>query len=356
MSNITYKTGDTPFYNALKTEVEAYFRQQQTDKLGDARLYLKGIAVVAVSVYLYVQLVFFTPSWWLAVPLALVLGFALALIGMNVMHDGCHGSYSKNRILNDIAGYTLNFLGSDAFFWKLKHNISHHTYTNIETADDDIESNALLRFAPSYPRNVMHRYQHLYAPLLYCFAMFSWVWITDFQRYFSKRVGTIIVRMKPKDHVVFWFSKAVHIILFIVLPIWSMSLSGWVIGYSAVLGATGLTIAFVFLLAHLVEKTEMESGPDAEGNKAIAYEWAEHQIRTTADFATNNRVLSWLLGGLNYQVVHHLFPRISHVHYPALQPIVARVCAAHGVEYRSYPTMVSAIGSHLRFMKAIGRL
>lgn len=354
MSKITYQTEETPFYKALQTEVEAYFATKNKEKIGNASLYIKGIIIFSLAVYLYIQLVFFTPMWWIALPLAAVFGVSLALIGMNVMHDGCHGSYSNNRFLNAIAGYTLNLLGSDAFFWKLKHNMSHHIYTNIETADDDIESNFLLRFTPSYPRNVLHKYQHFYAPILYSFAMLSWVWWTDFVRYFSTHIGAIAVNMKFKDHLIFWLSKVLHVLLFIGIPIYTLSVGGWLLGYFLVICTAGLTIAFVFLLAHLVEATSLETAP-INGYKNIEHEWAVHQIRTTADFAPNNKILTWLLGGLNYQVEHHLFPKISHVHYPKLQPIVQRVCEQFGVEYHSYPSMTAAIASHIRFMKKMGR-
>jgi linoleoyl-CoA desaturase len=115
----------------------------------------------------------------------------------------------------------------------------------------------------------------------------------------------------------------------------------------------GLILAIVFQLAHVVEKASFESV--SENHKVIASEWAIHEVRTTANFAPQNKVISWLIGGLNFQIEHHLFPQNSHIHYPALSKIVQQQCELFGLPYNYYPTMRQAIYSHVRLMNKLGR-
>ncbi|MFN0204285.1 MAG: fatty acid desaturase family protein [Bacteroidia bacterium] len=354
MYQVRFKNEGSPFYNALKKEVDAYFQSHNLSKVGNWQLYTKGIIVMSLAIYLYVHLFFFTPVWWVALPMAAFFGVVLSLIGMNIMHDGSHGSYTNKKWLNELAGHTFNVLGSTAHFWKLKHNVAHHTYTNIASVDDDIESSFLLRFCPSFPKSWLHPYQHYYAPFLYSLALINWVWATDFRQYFTQKVGNLPFSMKTKDHLIFWLSKLAHIAVFFVIPFLNVPFLMCLAICLTIFTVAGLTISFVFLLAHLVEITEIENAPT--GNMKIEREWAAHQVATTADFATKNKVLSWLLGGLNFQVVHHLFPNISHVHYPAIQPIIEKVCKDFNIEYRSFPSMRAAIFSHLRFMKQMGAM
>jgi linoleoyl-CoA desaturase len=143
-----------------------------------------------------------------------------------------------------------------------------------------------------------------------------------------------------------------HIVFYWAIPIYFVGFWPAIIGYAIMSATTGLLISIVFQLAHVVEITEFEDA--TEYDLTIEHEWAIHQIKTTANFATNNRIVSWFLGGLNFQVEHHLFPKISHIHYPKIQPIVKSVCERFGVEYLDYPTMRASIASHLRMMRYLG--
>ena len=161
--------------------------------------------------------------------------------------------------------------------------------------------------------------------------------------------------MKPmelKEHVVFWATKVIYVLCTIVIPILVVGWLPWLIGFLVMHFVLGLTLAVVFQLAHVVEHTEF----DAAGiePKKIENEWAIHQVKTTADFAASNRILSWFVGGLNFQIEHHLFPRISHIHYPAISRIVAETCNQYGLQYNYFPSMGAAVSSHYKFMKQLG--
>lgn len=290
----------------------------------------------------------------IALVLCALLGLTLSSIGFNVMHDACHGSYSSKKWLNNILGLSLNAIGGNAFFWKQKHNVLHHTYTNITGADDDIAQSKLLRQSPAQEWKPFHRYQHIYVTVAYALTLFMWVGVRDFEKYFTRKIhNTPLQPMSVNEHITFWVSKALYLVFYVLIPILCVGPLAWLIGYLTMGIVTGVVISYVFQLAHAVEGPEFDSvGID---DKLIETEWAVHQIKTTANFAPQNKFISWAVGGLNYQIEHHLFPRVSHIHYPALSKIVKDHCQQFQLPYHSFPTVSHAIGSHLRTMKHLGQ-
>ncbi len=343
-------------FTALNTEVEQYFVDNNLSRKGNTHLYIKSIFFVSCIIYAYTQLVFFTPESIIAcVLLCIFAGCTLAFIGFNVMHDACHGSYSENKNVNNILSYSMNLLGSCAFIWKVKHNLVHHSFTNIDGIDADIIQTKLLRFAPTQRKRKVHHYQHIYAIFLYAVSYAVWILFNDFEKYFKEKVHiTPIRKFDATQKTIFWISKLYYVIVYFAIPIYMVGFGSAVAGFAITAAACGVVLSVVFQLAHVVEQTEFEDATDT--TLFLEAEWAEHQLNTTADFATDNKVVSWFLGGLNFQVEHHLFPYISHVHYPAIQPIIQRVCAEYGVAYRSYPTLQSALVSHFAMMKILGRM
>ena len=269
------------------------------------------------------------------------------------MHDACHNSFSERKWVNNMMGLTMNALGSNAFIWKVKHNIIHHTYTNIDQIDDDIANGPLLRQCRTQKWMPIHRFQFLYMFVLYGVSTLSWALGTDFARYFRKRVhNTPIKRIDVKQHVIFWASKLLYVFFYALLPIYMLGWQPWLVGFLIIHITMGLTLSVVFQLAHIVEKTRFDV---ADGtHKVIGSEWAIHEIRTTADFAPGDKIISWLVGGLNFQIEHHLFPQVSHIHYAALSKIVRQQCELFGLPYNYYPTVGQALYSHIRLMRRLG--
>lgn len=353
MSGVFFSKSST-LYSDLERSVKSYFDKKQVSMKGNGSLYFKTALFLSFALYSYVQLVFFTPVWWVALPLCALFGLNAAFIGFNVMHDGCHGSYSNKAWINELMGLSLNLLGANSFFWKTKHNVAHHTYTNIDGWDSDIVQASLLRFTPTQKRRAVHRYQHIYAPILYGFLSIAWVLANDFEKYYKGAVlQTKIRRFGAKERFIFWVTKVFYLIAYLIVPIYFLGFLPWLIGYLVMNFVLGITLAFVFQLAHVVDVVAFEDA--REEDLHLEEEWAEHQLRTTANFATKSRFLSWFLGGLNFQIEHHLFPRISHVHYPDLHEIVKEVCARHGVTYHEYPSLNTALAAHFRTLRILGQ-
>lgn len=353
MPKVSFNNKQNSFAQSLKTKVDQYFSEKQIKKTGNLELYLKTAILIPAALLIYVLLLTVNIPGGVQVLLAGLLGAILASIGFNVMHDACHGSYSQRKWVNELLGLSLNALGGNAFIWKFKHNILHHTYTNVDGMDDDIAKSPLMRQCRSQKWVPAHRYQHIYVVLVYAISSFAWVFIMDFNKYLKQKVYTTpLQKMSLQDHVIFWLSKVLYLIFYVAIPVYLVGWGPWALGFTAMHLVMGLTLALVFQLAHVVEHTEFEA-THGEVTK-IENAWAEHQVRTTANFAPDNLFVNWFVGGLNYQVEHHLFPRISHVHYPALSKIVQETCQEHGLPYYTYPTMTASMISHFRMMKALG--
>lgn len=355
MAKVTYNNKKAVFFQALKADVDKYFQTTGLKKTGNWQLYTKTLVLVPAAIGLYTCLLTVNMNVWAGILLSTLLGFTLAGIGFNIMHDANHGSYSTKKWVNDLLGLTLNALGSNAFIWRQKHNIIHHTYTNVDGVDDDIAKSPVIRQCSTQVWKPAHRVQHIYLWLAYALSSILWIFVTDFVKYSSKMIYTTeLKKMDRSEHIIFWVSKILYVAFYMALPIAIVGWSAWAVGYLAMNVALGLTLSVVFQLAHVVEETEFEY-TSGEEDMVIENEWAIHQIKTTADFARGNSVISWFVGGLNYQVEHHLFPKISHVHYPAISKIVEQRCKEFNLEYHAMPTMWSAIVSHYRFMRSLGK-
>lgn len=342
------------FHSELKKRISDYFKQVGKSTTGNYSLFIKAIVLMLSFLFVYTHLVFFTPVAWLAIVECVVLGGLTAAIGFNIMHDGAHGSFSRYPWLNKLAALSVNFLGANNFMWNTKHNIIHHAYTNIDGVDDDIDAKPFLRLCETQKYYKMHRYQHLYFWLAYSFLYLYWIFVSDYTKYFQKRIGPMpLKKMSPSDHFTFWSSKFLHAVLFIALPIYMVGFMPWLIGFLVSALFAGFVLSIVFQLAHTVEHTHFPTPSETTGK--IEDEWALHQLKTTANFATRNRLISWWVGGLNFQIEHHLFPKISHVHYPAISKIIKKACQEFGIPYIEYPRMRLAIASHVSFLRQMGR-
>ena len=355
MSKIVFNNRNNDFFVSLKKSVDVYFTEKKISKTGDWRLFLKGIILVVAALSVYTALMFFPVSNLLAIVLSLVLGFVLACIGFSIQHDANHGSYSSSTKWNDFLGLSLNALGASSYFWKQKHNIIHHTYTNVDGIDDDIAKSPVIRQCETQQWVSAHKVQHLYLPFVYSLSAIFWIFIMDFTKYFTRRIyRTEAWQMSLKNHIIFWLTKVHYAIFFIALPVYVWGWGGWLTGFLVMNVSLGLTLSLVFQLAHVVEITEFEHLALDE-SKNIDSAWAEFQLKTTANFAMKNKFISWCVGGLNFQVEHHLFPKVSHVHYPAISKIVQQKCAEFGLPYNYYKTFSQALASHFRVMKALGK-
>jgi linoleoyl-CoA desaturase len=346
----------SPFFATTRLRVEAYFKENGISKHANAAMWIKTAFFLTSFVLLYILLISNMFGLWTMLLLAIGLGVFSAFIGFNVSHDAIHGSFSASKKINKLLSSTFYFLGASPYVWSISHNIVHHTYTNIHHHDEDIEiAPGLIRVDADEQPNKLQRYQHIYAFLLYGLASLSWVFTKDFKKFFQKKIGQHENPKHPKiEYFNLFFYKALYYFLFIVLPLWVLSITWWqfIIGFLLMHIAEGLVIGLVFQLAHVVEETSFPL-PDEQGNMEEA--WAVHQMRTTANFSSRSALAAFLCGGLNRQIEHHLFPKICHIHYPAISQIVQTTARECQVPYIENDTFFSALGSHYRLLKKMSR-
>jgi len=342
------------FHTELKGRISAYFEEVGKSTTGDFKIFMKAVILMVAFLFIYIHLVFFTPNAFWAILESVLLGCVVAAIGFNVMHDGAHGSFSKYKWVNVFAAFSLNILGGNSFMWNMKHNIIHHAFTNVDGVDDDIDIQPWMRMSETQKKYKLHKYQHFYFWFLYSLLYIFWIFVLDYQKYFKSRVGSMpLKKMAISDHLVFWGFKLFHAFLFIGLPIYMVGFTDWLVSFVIFTCVAGFVLSIVFQLAHTVEQTSFPLANVETGR--LEDEWAIHQIKTTANFATNNKIVSWLVGGLNFQIEHHLFPKISHVHYPAISKIIKQACSEYGIKYIEYARVRYAVASHVAFLRQMGR-
>jgi len=345
------------FYATLRVRVDQYFESRSISKHADAAMIGKTILFLGGASSLYLLILFggFSPIVMLA--LATALGIFSALIGFNVCHDALHGAYSKSEFVNNTLGSIFYIIGANPYNWKISHNLVHHMFTNIHDHDDDlIVAPGLVSVCPQDKPKAIQRYQHFYAFALYGFASLSWIFVKDYIKFFQGSIGSHDTSKQPPVELFkLFFFKAVYYVLVIVLPLVLIDNITWVqfiIGFLCMQVAKGLVLGLVFQLAHVVEDLEF---PEAHESGCMEDTWAVHQLRTTADFGRNSWITSFLCGGLNMQIEHHLFPKVCHTHYGAIAVIVKQTAEEFGIPYYENATFGKALQSHYRTLRRFGK-
>lgn len=356
---LRFNNSNRQFYSELKKRVDGYFKENNLSKNGNFNMYLKTVVMFLAYLIPYVFLVtgfFSSPLVWLL--LTVLMGFAMAGIGLCVMHDANHGSYSRFTRFNKLLGYfSIGLLGGYSINWRIQHNVIHHTYTNVHEHDEDIAPPGFMRFEPHSKIKWIHKLQFLYAWFFYGMMTLMWSTTKDFRqlsRYNERGLLKSNNTTYGKELAILIASKVAYYgyMLIPFFTVSSMSFWQWLLGFVILHYVAGLILALIFQPAHVVSETEFPL-PDDKGS--LENHWAEHQMRTTMNFATGDPVFSWLVGGLNYQVEHHLFPNICHVHYPKISKIVENTAKEFNVPYLSRKTFVGALWSHQVMLWKLGR-
>lgn len=354
---IRFATVDkTKFFRTLNKKVNGYFKDNKIKKTGNWKLYLKTF--IMFSLFLGPLILIYTlnlPIW--AQPLCMIIvGVGMAGVGMNVMHDANHGSFSSKNWVNKLFGSSIYILAGNDYNWKVQHNVLHHTYTNIQGHDEDIDAGRIIRFSKHTKWLQIHRFQKYYAFLLYGLLTVNWAITTDFKQTYNYLKRKLSYGKMPKPATQWTkliIGKIVYYALWIVLPLmlgfpWYQILIGFIImHYTA-----GIILSVVFQLAHVMPNTEMPT-PDEQGN--IKNTWAIHQLFTTSNFSPKSWLVGFFTGGLNRQVEHHLFSNISHIHYKKIAKIVKETALEYKLPYNEYKTMWKAIREHYNQLSVLGK-
>jgi len=354
---IYFGTAHRHFFTTLNKRVNDHFRVNNISKHGNLEMYVKTICMFSLYFVPYVLIITGTVSgFWGLVSAIVVMGLGLAGIGLSVMHDANHGAYSGKTWINTLMGYSLNLVGANAFNWKIQHNVLHHSYTNVYEHDEDISPRGVLRLCPSTPWKKIHRYQFVYAWFLYGLMTIVWLGFKDFIRIVRYSESGLLQKQNASvrnEWIILIATKLVYIGYIFLIPLLFTSLLWWqiVAGVLLMHVVAGFILAIIFQPAHVAEGTEFPV-PDTSGS--LQNTWAVHQLLTTTNFGNKSRWFSWYAGGLNFQIEHHLFPNICHVHYKHIAEIVQQTADEFGLPYKSYHTFLDALRGHARLLKQLG--
>lgn len=357
-TTIKFGKSQQEFYATLSQRVNNYFKNKNISRNANAEMVIKTIFMLSLFfVPYFISISGLVTAFWVYILLCLMMGVGIAGIGLSIMHDANHGAYSTKAWINDMMGYTLNLVGANAFNWKIQHNVLHHTYTNIYEVDEDISPRGALRMSPDSPWKPFHRFQYIYAWFLYGLMTIIWVVGKDFFRLVRYQRNGLLKKSKANvitEWSILLATKIIYVSYIFVVPMLLLPFAWWqiLLGFLAMHYVAGFILAIVFQPAHVVEGTSYLM-PDAEGN--LENSWAVHQLYTTTNFAHRNRILSWYVGGLNFQVEHHLFPNICHVHYRHIAAIVRETANEYGLPYKMKETFRDALVAHGRLLKELGK-
>lgn len=356
MSVLKFGLDEKRLYNEIREQVSAYFKKNNISPHANFTMVTKTIVLIASYFGAYFAILFLevpiAVTWFFAV----VMGLSLAGIGMSIMHDACHGSYSSKPFINKMLGYTINLIGGNRFNWMIQHNVKHHTFTNIYGEDEDLSNGDIIRLSPYADYKWFHKFQHIYSWALYTLGTLSWVTIKDFKQFnhLYNEQGNVKSGTFSAEMAILVSSKLLYYSYAFVIPYLVLDLAIWqiILGFVTIHLVAGFVLSVTFQLAHVVENTEHET---SEPHPTLET-WAVHQIKSTCNFARNSKILNWYLGGLNFQIEHHLFPNICHIHYKKISEIVKNTVQKHGLAYNEYDSMLLAVKSHYSTLKRFSRV
>ena len=344
------------FFRTLNSRVNKYFRENNIKRTGNWKVWLKTLIMFSLFLVPYALILTLDMALWLQFILVFVMGIGMAGVGMNVMHDGNHGSFSNKNWINKLMGSSIYILAGNVYNWKVQHNVLHHTYTNIHGHDEDLDAGRILRFTKHAQWKWYHRFQHYYSILLYGLLTINWAITTDFvqmKRYMKRKLSYGEFPNPFINWSTLVASKVIYLGIWILLPILILKLSWWkiLIGFFLMHYTAGLILSVIFQLAHIMDEAEM---PMPENDGSLKNTWAIHQLKTTVNFSPKNKFINWFTGGLNHQVEHHIFPNISHIHYGKIAEIVKKTAKEFNLPYNEFKTTRKAIIAHFNYLKLMG--
>jgi len=358
ITDIKFNRSDSQeFVRTLRKRVNNYFKANNISRFANRAMVIKTAVLLTTFAGIYGLIVSgVSNSILLNLGLWMVLGVVTAGIGFSVMHDANHGAYSRTPWVNAVLGYVINFIGGYSNNWKIQHNTLHHSFTNVHGMDEDIDAGSVLRFSPEQELRPFHRFQHIYAWFLYSLMTHMWATTKDFKQLFRYKKEGLLEQHGISFNRAFaemLLIKVLYYAYLLVIPIVFAGVAWWVtlIGYLLMHFTLGFLLSCVFQTAHVMSTTEFPV-PDGEGR--LENNWAIHQLLTTTNYAPANRILSWFVGGLNYQVEHHLFPNICHIHYKKISKIVQETAEEFGLPYNTLPSFRSALRNHAGMLKMLG--
>lgn len=355
LPRIKYKKRSSDFYKDYLSAVSAYFSEKQLSKKYNWEMVVRSVVLFSIWIGLFLFIISDLTVGPVLFPLQVAFHFVMFLLTVCVAHDGSHDAYFKNNRLNKVTSWFFDMVGISSFLWEFNHIKSHHNAPNVPYYDSAIDSFGLFRFHPRAPYRSYHRYQHLYIWGIYAFATLFKLFFLDIFSFGRKRIGFVTIEKHPLKEVLFFAVVRLTVITYtLVIPLllnahsWPYVLAGFLVGHFV----SGISLGVFFQTTHLHDGTQW---PEPDEHGALNLSFDEIVMKTTADFCPKSWWITFLSGGLNLHVAHHLCPDICQIHLPKMTDILEETAKQHGVRYKVFPTVGSAIRSHVKTLKELGR-
>ena len=340
---IKFQRGKSEFYTTLSKRVDEYFTKTKKSKNAGFEMVFKTVFYLTwvFGCYYFIMTNQLNHNMYLYYGVWSLMGLGCAFAAVNIGHDSIHGAYSSKKWINTLMSQSFSILGASPYMWDKMHNQAHHMNTNIQDYDEDLNSLPIIRMSPDQPLRKIEKWQHIYAPFFYGLGSLAWVFYKDYRKFFVPDIGGIPNNHKFMNYFGLFFWKFFYYAYMVVLPYYVIELP-WqqvLFGFLIMHWFEGFALASIFYMAHVVEGLYFPK-PNEDGS--IENRWAIHQMHTTADFAPDNFFAKFLTGGLNFQVVHHLYPKICHTHYPEIAKILTKTAAEYNVPYVVNDTFLGA--------------
>jgi len=350
-SPIIEPAGGSSFPKVLRSRLDSFFADRNISAKADRTMRVKIAAGLAVFAGSWIALYVLNPGSWKFGALYLLGGLAQTFLLLNIAHDSNHNAISSRSLVNKTLNYVFDLCGISSYMWRILHHRGHHSCINLHGEDDALSGRGIFRFTPYESWLPWHRFQHIYALFVYALFSLDYVFFRDFQCFFFP-THEYLRRTKHslREYAILFAGKGFYLTYMLVLPVMVLGKSPLLVAGAFLLVnlIVGLTVTLVFQSTHTIDSTYFPSDRCEFDNGVY------HIFATTADYATENPLVGWLVGGLNHHIVHHLCPFVCHTHYAPLTRIVKETAEEFGVSYRQNPTMTGAIRHHLILLKQLG--
>eukprot|EP01119_Soliformovum_irregulare_P006754 TRINITY_DN19183_c0_g1_i1.p1 TRINITY_DN19183_c0_g1~~TRINITY_DN19183_c0_g1_i1.p1 ORF type:complete len:453 (-),score=91.41 TRINITY_DN19183_c0_g1_i1:48-1406(-) len=351
-----YYQWDSEFYTTLKKRVEQVVRDENLTN-HSYYMYFKSLALLTIWFCLYYYTIM-KGNIWLAIPF----GYFHSQFGITVAHDGLHGAYSKYSWINGLAAAAMDLMGASGIVWLHQHNVGHHPNSNrqgtshkndndeIDEYDPDARSGApYVRITPNQPWAWWHQWQHIYIWPMISLISAKWV-VNDVRAIIRRKYITIeMFELRTRDLILTALAKSLFVFYMIALPLTYLTFSDWLTFFCFAMATSSYNFVLMFSVNHLTEDSMFPN--DSVYNR----DWARLQALTATNFAIGSKLWTLLSGGLNYQIEHHLFPGICHVHLPKISPVVQQTFKEYDVPYQNYSSYWDAFYAYYHHLVVLGQ-
>jgi len=309
----------------------------------------KAILFPSIYVGAYVAAIMWAHNSLLFYACYFLMGLMVMIIFINLIHDAVHHVLFKNRKLNNLFVYFFDIMGANSYAWKIRHTRLHHNYPNVMGWDSDIDQSPLARVFPHGTFSRVHKYQHIYLPVLYSFYLLNWLLVRDFKDYFNKKRVIWKVTSIPKiEFVKLFFFKAFFFFYMIGVPV--LAGTGWLQAIAGFLIMVFTATVFSLLILLSPHANVDHDFPLPDNDNRLPESWFMHQISHTNDVVHDNWFIRFFMGSFNYHVAHHLFPSVSRMYYPEITDALKQEANRHNLPYKSF-TLIHTLVSHYKLLK-----